>query len=158
MLTVEFLKRKPLVSLTGETEKPHILGRWIFILCLPVFVATISRRKRTKYEEELSGRPARLEVRTAKDGCSRSFLVWDKQEHRRCPNPAEMQFPGCFILGWVQQSPPSILSRWLFLLICSQEQRELRHRGSDATNVYCKYLYLIHLNNLALPGALQTLP
>lgn len=40
---------------------------YFFMLCLPVFIVTLCKRKRAKYEEELSGGPARWEVQTRKD-------------------------------------------------------------------------------------------
>lgn len=55
------------MSVTQETENPHVLRRRLFISCLPVFIDTLCRRKRAKCEEELSGRPACLEGQTGKD-------------------------------------------------------------------------------------------
>ena len=62
LLISQFTGRK-----LSEYQAISVPRRWIFIPCLPLFIATLCRTKRAKYEEELSGRPACLEVQTGKD-------------------------------------------------------------------------------------------
>lgn len=74
--------------------------------------------------------------------CSRTFLGSGSAL-------TQLEFPTCFILDWVQQSPPSALKSWLFIPPA---------KGAETPRLWChnsKSLYPIHLNNLALPGALQ---
>lgn len=133
---------------------------YFFILCVPLFIATLCTRKRAKYEEELSDRPARLGVQTGKDALLQD-LSRDKQERRQGLHPAEL--PRLLHFGLssavsTSRPHPQLLAVSPYLFPPAKQQRELRHHGSNATNMHCKYFYLIHLNNLALPGAVQTLP
>lgn len=82
--------------------------------------------------------------------CSRTFLGWDKQENRQCPNPAEI--PNLLHFG-LSSAISTFCPQTLAVHPTSKGAK-----GAETPRLWChnsKSLYPIHLNNLALPGALQ---